>query len=149
MTMKTYILNILLILFCSSAFTQSKHDKIKALKVSFITEKLDLTSKEAQQFWPIYNAYEEKTFQIKHNELRNIRRDVKENLSTLTDAQAKDLLDKLVAAENKLHTEDVNLISNLKPIISAKKIILLKAAEEDFKRKLIDEYKKRRQNRGQ
>lgn len=147
--MKTYILNILLILFCFNAFSQSKHDKIKALKVSFITEKLDLTSKEAQQFWPVYNAYEEKTLQIKHNELRDIRREVKENLSTLTDSQAKDLLDKLVIAENKLHIENVNLISNLKPIIPARKIIMLKAAEEDFKRKLIDEYKKRRQNRGQ
>tara|TARA_R110000868_G_scaffold89459_7_gene249017 strand:+ start:1377 stop:1820 length:444 start_codon:yes stop_codon:yes gene_type:complete len=147
--MKTYILNILLILFCFNAFSQTRHDKIKALKVSFITEKLDLTSKEAQQFWPIYNAYEEKTSQIRHNELRNIRRDVKDNLSTLSDAEAKDLLDKLVAAESKLHTEDVNLISKLRPIIPAKKIILLKAAEEDFKRKLIDEFKKRRQNRGQ
>lgn len=146
--MKTYILNVLLILFCLSAFSQSRHDKIKALKVSFITEKLDLTSKEAQQFWPVYNAYEENTSQIKHNELRNIRRDVKENLSTLSNEEAKNLLDKLVAAENKLHTENVNLISNLRPIIPAKKIILLKAAEEDFKRKLIDEFKKRRQNRG-
>lgn len=147
--MKTYLLNILLILFCFKAFSQTRHDKIKALKVSFITEKLDLTSKEAQQFWPIYNAYEEKTSQIRHNELRSIRRDVKENLSTLSDVEAKDLLDKLVAAENKLHTEDVNLISNLRPILPAKKIILLKAAEEDFKRKLIDEFKKRRQNRGE
>ncbi|MGC1204952.1 MAG: sensor of ECF-type sigma factor [Flavobacteriaceae bacterium] len=147
--MKTYILNILLILFCFNAFSQTRHDKIKALKVSFITEKLDLTSKEAQQFWPIYNAYEEKTSQIRHNELRNIRRDVKDNLSTLSDAEAKDLLDKLVAAESKLHTEDVNLISKLRPIIPAKKIILLKAAEEDFKRKLIDEFKKGRRNRGE
>lgn len=145
--MKPYILNILLILFCFNAYSQSRHDKIKALKVSFITEKLDLTSKEAQQFWPVYNAYEEKTLQIKHNELRKIRRDVKENLSTLSNAEAKDLLDKLVAAENKLHNENINLISKLRPIIPAKKIILLKAAEEDFKRKLIDEFKKRRQNR--
>ncbi len=35
-------------------------DKIKSLKIAFITERLDLSTKEAQTFWPIYNEYEEK-----------------------------------------------------------------------------------------
>mgnify|MGYP003543622097 CR=1 FL=1 len=39
-------------------------DKIKALKVAYITEHLDLTSKEAEIFWPIGKRngakYEEK-----------------------------------------------------------------------------------------
>ncbi|MCB0697691.1 MAG: hypothetical protein KDC07_10020, partial [Chitinophagaceae bacterium] len=35
-----------------------KHDRIKALKIAYITEKLDLTSEQAQKFWPVYNRYE-------------------------------------------------------------------------------------------
>jgi hypothetical protein len=34
-------------------------DRIKVLKIPFITDYLALTSDEAQKFWPIYNAYDE------------------------------------------------------------------------------------------
>lgn len=33
-------------------------DKIRALKIAFITEQLSLTSDEAQRFWPVYSQYE-------------------------------------------------------------------------------------------
>jgi hypothetical protein len=31
--------------------------RLEALKIAYITKKLDLTSEEAQRFWPIYNSY--------------------------------------------------------------------------------------------
>ncbi|WP_405296478.1 Spy/CpxP family protein refolding chaperone [Algibacter sp. Ld11] len=143
--MKTYISTLFVLLFTISVFAQHKdRERIQALKVSFITEKLDLTAKEAQAFWPIYNAYDENSRKCKYEDMRGIRKEIKENASTLTDAKAKELLDKFVQAENTLHQERVNLIVNLKKIISPKKIILLKAAEDDFNRKLFDEYKKRK-----
>jgi Skp family chaperone for outer membrane proteins len=33
--------------------------RIKALKVAYITQALNLTADEAQKFWPVYNAYDE------------------------------------------------------------------------------------------
>ncbi len=33
-------------------------DKIQALKIAFITQKLELTAAEAQKFWPVYGQYE-------------------------------------------------------------------------------------------
>jgi len=33
-------------------------EKIESLKIAFITQKLSLTSAEAQSFWPVYNRYE-------------------------------------------------------------------------------------------
>ncbi len=36
----------------------AKKEKIQALKVAFITQKLELTSDEAQKFWPVYNRYD-------------------------------------------------------------------------------------------
>ena len=143
--MKTYISTLFVLLFTVSVFAQHKdRERIQALKVSFITEKLDLTTKEAQAFWPIYNAYDEKSRKYKYEDMRSIRKEIKENAATLTDAKAEELLNKFVQAENTLHQERVNLIVNLKKIISPKKIILLKATEDDFNRKLFDEYKKRK-----
>ena len=36
-----------------------KGERIKALKVAFITQALNLTSEEAQKFWAVYNAYDQ------------------------------------------------------------------------------------------
>jgi hypothetical protein len=33
-------------------------EKIQALKIAFITQKLGLSAEEAQRFWPVYNQYE-------------------------------------------------------------------------------------------
>jgi len=35
------------------------NDRVKAYKIAYITDQLSLTEKEAQKFWPIYNAHEE------------------------------------------------------------------------------------------
>lgn len=37
---------------------EKRTEKIQALKIAFITQKLELTSDEAQRFWPVYNRYE-------------------------------------------------------------------------------------------
>ncbi|MCF7561359.1 sensor of ECF-type sigma factor [Sabulilitoribacter multivorans] len=140
--MKKIILPIIALLIALSAFSQSKKDRIKALKVSFITERLELTQEEAQKFWPVYNAYDDITGKIKYEDLRNIRREIKNNIATLTDKRASELLEEIASAENKLHEEEVKLNVKLKKIISPKKILLLKIAEEDFKKKLFDQWKK-------
>src|SRR6476659_7744714 len=41
-----------------------KAEKIQALKITFITQKLELTSDEAQKFWPIYSQYENEMKQL-------------------------------------------------------------------------------------
>ena len=62
--MKTkFMLPIVLVLLSFTAFSQGfkgKKDKVKALKVAYITEELNLTTEEAQRFWPIYNAFDDK-----------------------------------------------------------------------------------------
>ncbi len=35
----------------------NKEEKIRALEVAFISRKLNLTTDEAQKFWPVYNEY--------------------------------------------------------------------------------------------
>jgi hypothetical protein len=147
--MKKIILPLIALLFSLSVLSQEGRDKIKALKVSFITEKLELTQAEAQQFWPVYNEYEKVTLKIKFEDLRNIRHEIKDNINSLTDKKASELLDKLSKAENKLHEEENNLNTKLLKIISPKKILLLKVAEEDFKRKMFDQYKKMKRDNKQ
>lgn len=46
-------------------------NRLEALKIAYITKRLDLSPEEAQKFWPIYNQYSE--------ELRNARLDAIRN----------------------------------------------------------------------
>lgn len=145
------LLPIFLFLISISVFAQQKrgdrHSKIKALKVAFITDKLNLSEQEAQNFWPIYNAFDDNTSKIRHEDMRKMRYEIRQGIETLTENEANNLLDRFIKAENKLYNERVKLVGKLRKVISAKKIILLKSAEDDFNKKMLEQYKKRRQQR--
>ncbi|TGV02691.1 sensor of ECF-type sigma factor [Flavivirga rizhaonensis] len=146
--MKKIIFSILLFLFSLNISAQHNRERIKTLKVSFITEKLDLTEQEAQKFWPVYNNYDNVTSKIRHEDIRNIRREIRRNIGTLTDERAKELITKINEAESSIHKQRMELSSKLLKIIPPKKIILLKIAEDDFKRKMLEHYKNKGHQRG-
>ncbi len=76
MNINKYIATLGLLLFLTVAsFAQDRPDreKIKALKVAFITERLDLSSKEAQLFWPIYNEQGSKMEDLRVKEGSQVR----------------------------------------------------------------------------
>ena len=55
---------LLILLYRSFGFAACAQDepkdggRLQAYKIAFLTKKLNLTPEEAQQFWPIYNKYE-------------------------------------------------------------------------------------------
>jgi len=61
--MKKIILTTIIIMSFSNLFAQ-KFEKVKALKTAFITDRLDLSSDEAEKFWPVYNQYEKELHQL-------------------------------------------------------------------------------------
>ena len=145
--MKTTALYISIFLITISGFSQPNKSKIRALKIAHITEKLNLTEREAEKFWPIYNTYDKTTSKIKHEDVRKLRDDVKQNMNTLTDAKANELLKRLEEAETKLYNEKIQLVKKLRSVLSPQKIIQLKVAEEEFNRKMLERMKSMRQRR--
>ncbi len=118
-----------------------KHEQIKAFKTAYITDKLALTSSEAEKFWPIYNNYDEKFRALKINERRDIYKKLRDGVDKLTDAEANEMIDKDLSLEaNELELRK-QMTSELRKVISPKKIILLKKAENDFKRELLERYR--------
>jgi len=139
--MKTFIITLAL---CFSLSTFAQQNKIKSLKVAFITEKLNLTEKEAQKFWPVYNAYDDTVSNLKFNELRKVIHEIRLSYASVSDEKANELLNKALEIEDNIHSENIKLVKKLRSIISAKKILALKNAEEDFNRKMLEEFNKRR-----
>ncbi|TWO31961.1 sensor of ECF-type sigma factor [Seonamhaeicola sediminis] len=143
--MKIYLLPLLIFLLSLNlSAQQSDREKIEALKVSFITEQLDLTKEEAEKFWPVYNEFDKKNHAIRHQEMRSVRKEIKDNLSSMTDKKAEELLSKLNSIESRLHKNRLDFTTKIKTILSPKKVIKLKVAEEDFKRKMFNQFKSRR-----
>lgn len=123
---------------------QERREQIKELKISFITQRLDLTTAEAEKFWPIYNQFESS-----YNELRKKSHNTKKSvdLENLNEKEAKSLLEEMTFIENQKHSLKSDFVKDLQKVIPAKKIVLLKEAEDDFNRKMIQEYKRRKQDK--
>ena len=120
--------------------SHARFEKIKALKTAHITNELKLTSKEAQQFWPIYNASEEKINKLQ-KESRELRKKVMHNFESLSEAEAAKIVKRSMALESNIHQEKTKVIKQLMTVVSAKKIIKLKKAEHEFNRKLLQKFR--------
>jgi Skp family chaperone for outer membrane proteins len=129
------------------AQSDDRLEKFKALKVAFITEKLDLSSKEAQSFWPIYNKYSDDSEKIREQQRQEYRQNVKqgEKLSDLADEVSEKFVASFLSGEEEQLRLKKQLVSGLKSVISSKKIWRLIRAEDEFKQKMIEEFKKRRE----
>lgn len=139
------ILTILVILCTTIGYGQrDNREKIKSLKVAFITDKLELTSKEAQQFWPVYNKFEEKRASLRQMENKQIRSKM-QDAAELSEAEALTLLGKLTSFKADAEKLERTFLDELQKVLSAKKTLILMRSEEEFKRQLIKQY---RQNRG-
>lgn len=143
--MNKYLITLFM-LFTAISFAQHRPDweKIKSLKVAFITEKLSLSSKEAQEFWPVYNAYEEKRDALRKREHSEIRNKIKD-ADALTEKEAGQLLKQYIQLEEEEEELDNEFLKEVSSVISSKKTLLLLRSEEEFKRQLIRQY---RSNKG-
>lgn len=121
---------------------ENKHEQIRALKTAYITEKLNFSSSDAEKFWPVYNEYEQKFHEIRKQQRNEVYLKLKNNWESLSDAEAKQLMDRYL----ELKFDDLQLLKErteaLRNVITSKKIITLNKVEEDFKRELLDRYRK-------
>lgn len=121
---------------------ENKHEQIRALKTAYITEKLNFSSSDAEKFWPVYNEYEQKFHEIRKQQRNEVYLKLKNNWESLSDAEAKRLMDRYL----ELKFDDLQLLKErteaLRNVITSKKIITLNKVEEDFKRELLDRYRK-------
>ncbi|MDF0716315.1 hypothetical protein PY092_09165 [Muricauda sp. 334s03] len=118
-------------------------DRIKTLKVAFITEQVGLTSDEAQQFWPIYNAHEETMEDIRRKERTEIHANIA-RAQELSLNESEQLFDNLLALQFDKQKAEREFLSKLRTVIPAKKVLLMVKAEEDFKKQMIQQFRKRR-----
>ena len=126
-------------------FIRKKKEQIKSLKVAFITSELSLTPDEASKFWPLFNAFEDKQQEIKKQKLKGyLNRMDDDSFDKLSDKDAAALLNQMESNEDELYQLKKKFVGSLKGVISPIKILKLKKAEENFNRKLLQQYRDRK-----
>ena len=135
---------LILALLFTATVTAQRGDRIKAFKRAHITNALDLSSAEAEKFWPVYNAHEKKMEALRKKERMEVFQIVKGGLDDITDNEANLIIEKSLGFKEKEMEHAKDFIVALRKVIPPKKILKLHRAEEEFKRILLERMKNRK-----
>lgn len=116
-------------------------EKIKAEKISFFTSKLDLSPAEAQAFWPVYNEFEKKRFDIQRS-IHGFERTSDEKIAGLSDAEIEKMTDNYLSSFEKEAQLLKEYNKQFLEILPKKKVLMMYRTENEFRSYLIREYKK-------
>ena len=116
--------------------SQQRKERIKTYKIAFITEKVNLTSEEAEKFWPVYNAHQSQMEGLQEKRFKSEPPGPKD-ISDLTNEEAEAITDEMLKNELQIYNLKKEFRNELKPILSAKKILRLFNAEREFRIELM------------
>ena len=144
---KVLIMLALSLMFSAGLIAQDRgKERIKAYKTGYITQELDLNSKEAEKFWPVYNEYDKKIFSLRIENMRNERHRIKElgGPEALSDTEASNALNRMLSAEKEVAETREDMYKALSKILHPPKLLKLYHAEMNFNKRLLSDYKKGR-----
>jgi len=133
---------VVLILLSNLTFAQpekqaSKREQIKAQKIAFITDKVNLTPEEAEVFWPVYNEFESHREEVQKSFAESGRFE-SINVDQLTDEEATKVAnDQIIMAQKMLDLRKEYYV-RYKGILPIKKVLKLYQAEKEFQRVLLE-----------
>jgi hypothetical protein len=147
MKRKIFVFTILAIFCAMNISAQSAgRERLDAYKIAFFTKRLNLTSQEAEKFWPVYNEYQDgkNRIQLERQELNRNFNQNELNMSERELSEAGDRLVGLAVREAALAQEFHNKI---KTILSPVKVLRLYQAENQYRLQLLNELRQRNQVR--
>jgi len=142
------ILIILVIVSFSNSYGQQNKmsfERLKALKMSYITEKIGLSEEEESVFWGIYDQYEKRIFNDCRKEIKKIRRTYMKSLDNVTNSEALEIIHKINGLEHDGLNLKVERDKLLLEKFSAQKILKMYNAEYHFNREMLYKMKKKKE----
>lgn len=116
-------------------------EKIKAEKISFFTSKLDLTPLEAQSFWPVYNEFEKKRFEIQRA-IHEFEHMPDEKFASLTETDIEKMTNNYISSFEKEAQLLKEYNKQFLKILPKKKVLTMYLTENEFRGHLIREYRR-------
>ena len=112
-------------------------ERVRAEKVAFLTEEIDLTESEAQVFWPIYNQIQKdqrESFEEVRKAYEAMEKGVKEGK---TGKEMEKLVKAYVDAKDKNDGIETKAFNKLMKALPAEKVARYFVAEEKFRHQQI------------
>jgi hypothetical protein len=149
--MKKVIIFLIIIImspFLRLSAQNTNLEKLNNYKIGFFTKKLNLTTAEAEKFWPVYNEYQSQRNVIQIDKLK-LNRNFNQNESSLSDKQLEEIGDQYVDCLVRESNLAVEFHKKLKQLLSPAKVILYYQAENQYKIQLLNELQTAKQQQRQ
>lgn len=138
-----------MLLFSGAAFGQNEPPrfqeamaKMKAERVSFLTDKLQLTVEEAEKFWPLYNEYLGKREEMMWGKRQKMHRDF--DPAQLSDEEMSKMLNDILDQEVLLAQLKKDYFIRLKTVLPLKKVLTLHRVEQEFMNHMLNQIRENR-----
>lgn len=119
---------------------ETRMEKFRTEKVTFLSTRLDLTPAEAEKFWPIYNQMEKERW-----EAQKARRDLENKVSAAEESLSDNEIIKLTRDfAGSMQKEGVLITSyneKLLKVLPPKKVLKLYKTENEFRMHMIKKYR--------
>ncbi len=147
-TMKHIALIAVLATACCGALSaqpdpENRERKIAAYRVAVFTEVLNLSSEEAQGFWPIYNEYLDKREALQE-QLKPGKQ-----IDGMSDSEVEDYVKKYFDLRSRELEMEKDLGQKLRKVLPLRKIAKLPVAEREFREALVKRLNEARQKKQQ
>lgn len=159
--MKTQILKMALLgllIFPHASFSQNEpndepgpamidkqnREKLKSMKIAYLTEKMALSPEEAKVFWPVYDDFHKKKLDLRQEHRKKMK--AAKEKSKLSTQEMEQIVDAELAMKTKLLEIDKEYHAKLKTILPIEKVMKYYEAEHGFKREMMKKMKKNYHN---
>lgn len=115
-------------------------ERIHAIKMGYLTDRLHLTPAQAASFWPVYDEYEEEL----KNARQAFRRSYKGGGAADNDAEANRFIDDNLDLQEQMLAINRKYKDRMLKVISPQQLATLYEAERDFKKLLLQQLRERR-----
>lgn len=147
-TMKFWIAGSLFFFWSLTLQAQNKgkegQQQVRAAKITWITNRLNLTPDQAKDFWPLFNEYEDKRREVRHR-IRRLNGETN-NLSASEEVTRKNLKEIIDLRQQEVDLEREYQAKYLK-VINVKQLSELYKADQRFTQMLIERLNHNKQNR--
>lgn len=145
--MKKFMIFFVILIIPATVISTAQNtnlEKLNNYKIGFFTKKLNLTSAEAEKFWPVYDDYQSQKNLIQMDKLK-LNRNFNQNENMLSEAQLEEIGDKFVDCLVRESNLAVAFHKKLKEVLPPAKVIRYYQAETQYKVQLLNELQNVRQ----
>lgn len=133
-------ITISLLVFACKPKQEKSEEKLKEEKVAFFNQKLDLTTQESEDFWPVYNEYWKRKNQI-YDDKRTAMKYCSKNIDRMTNEEIIKYADMYINFQKQESELLIEFNEKFKKVLPPKKVFVLYKTDYEFKTYLLQQIK--------